>query len=257
MNTPTQPLQTPEAKSHHFQKFKTADERYKKARAAFSEKSGPREIWNVIDHWPLYCGIQNLERYLANVELVKSILHVPGHIAEFGSWRGANLMLMAKTLRVLAPGNQKMLHCFDSFQGLTEFVKEDAGKDKDWKNTYKGSYEELKEMIELYEMQDEIVIHKGLIENTLTPLIKQHEYLSFSMVYCDTDLYSSTQLILKELHPRLVKGGIFVFDEWNYEVWPGEGVAANEFMKEHGSSYQAEQLPNVRSPSLILRKIRD
>jgi len=54
-----------------------------------------------------------------------------------------------------------------------------------------------------------------------------------------------------------MKGGIFVFDEWNDETWPGEGVAANEFLKEFGSYYHIEQLKNARYPSMVLRKIKD
>ena len=234
-------------------KFKTVDERYLANRKKISEKYGPRELWSVIDHWPLYCGIGNLSRFLAIADILKETLSVPGHVAEFGSWRGANLMFMAKLLRIYDPLGSKLVHCFDSFEGLTEFAKQDNQKNP-LKGQYKGSLSELKDLIDLYEMQDEIVIHQGIIEKTLPTVLKEDGALTFSLVYCDTDLYESTKVILKNLHPRLAKGGIFVFDEWNYSNFPGEGIAVNEFIKEFADEYEVKHVKQARQPSLFIRK---
>src|SRR5207244_836812 len=81
-------------------KFHTSDQRYLDARKALSDQVGPRELWSLIDHWPLYVGIGNLSRWIAILDLVRSTRSVPGHLAEFGSWRGANVMFMAKLLRI-------------------------------------------------------------------------------------------------------------------------------------------------------------
>ena len=234
-------------------KFKSVDERYLKKRKIFSEKYGPRELWSVMDHWPLYCGIGNLGRFMAIADILRSTLKVPGHVAEFGSWKGANLMFLAKLLRIYDPHGAKVVHCFDSFAGLTAFNTQDAHKKKS-KGQYKGSLTELKEIIALYDMSDETVVHKGLIEQTLPKVLSQNKALTFSFVYCDTDLYESTKTILKHLHPRLAKGGIFVFDEWNYENYPGEGIAVNEFLEEFGDQYEVEHLARTRQPSLLIRK---
>jgi hypothetical protein len=84
-------------------KFKTKDQRYLGERKRISEKYGLRELWSVIDHWPLYGGIANLARFMAISDILRGTLGVPGHVAEFGSWRGANLMFMAKLLRIYDP----------------------------------------------------------------------------------------------------------------------------------------------------------
>ena len=81
-------------------KFKSTDERYLERRREFSKQAGARELWSVVDHWPLYCGIKNLARFMAIADLLRGTLGVPGHVAEFGSWRGANTMPMAKLLRI-------------------------------------------------------------------------------------------------------------------------------------------------------------
>lgn len=236
-------------------KFKDLDERYKEQRQAFSDETGPRELWSVIDHWPLYCGTANLGRVFAITDLLRSTLDVPGHVAEFGLWRGATTSLLAKTLRIFDPHGSKVIHGFDSFEGLGAFVEQD-GVAKENKGRYLGSYEELKKMLDLYEIGDDVEFHVGLIEETLPELMAQQAALSFSFVYCDTDLYESTRLILEQLHPRLSKGGLFVFDEWNDASYPGEGLAANEFLEQHGHNYEVHHVSGARQPTMYLRKIK-
>lgn len=234
-------------------KFRTADDKYLTKRKALSQSWGERETWSVIDHWPLYCGIANLSRSIAILDLVRRSLDVPGHVAEFGSWRGANLMYMAKLLRILDPLGSKQLHSFDSFEGLQTFAPEDMSAVGE-RGRYRGNLEELMDMIDLYEMNDEIVIHKGFISDTLPPLLKTRQELSFSLVYCDLDLYEPTRDVLNQLHSRLSRGGMFVLDEWNYENYPGETQAVREFLETHGAEYTVEHVKGARQPSLVLVK---
>jgi SAM-dependent methyltransferase len=236
-------------------KFQTMDQRYLSERKAISEKYGPRELWSVIDHWPLYCGVANLSRFMAIADILRGTLGVPGDVAEFGSWRGANLLFMAKLLRIYDPHGSKIVHCFDSFAGLTEFVGADANATR-FKDQYKGSLEELKDLIGLCELADEIAVHQGVIEETLPRLLDENKALTFSLIYCDTDLYQSTSAILQNLHGRLAKGGVFVFDEWNSEDFQGEGVAVNEFLQEFGACYEVESVAHARQPTLLIRKIK-
>lgn len=236
-------------------KFKQADSRYLTARRELSTKYGPRELWSVIDHWPLYAGISNIARSLAIYEILKQQAKVPGDIAEFGSWRGANLMFMAKVLEILDPLSGKQIHCFESFEGLTEFSPEDFSKEE-MRNTYKGSLAELQDLIRLYELQDTIRIHQGLIEDTLPKFDAQNAGTSFSLVYFDADLYKPAVAVLHGCHSKLVKGGVFLFDEWNYPKWPGEGTAVREFMDQYGDYYELEHIPRTRQPSLLMRRIK-
>ncbi|MGB0683997.1 MAG: TylF/MycF/NovP-related O-methyltransferase [Magnetovibrionaceae bacterium] len=235
-------------------KFEATDKKYLAERKELSAKYGERELWSVIDHWPLYVGIANLGRFMAIADLFKEVSTVPGHVAEFGSWRGANLMYMAKLLKLYDPHGEKLVHCFESFEGLSTFVAQDETSNST-EGAYKGSYEELIDLIRLYDLQDDIVIHKGLIQDTLVPLLDSQKAMTFSFVYCDTDLYEPTKLILDSLHDRLAQGGLFVFDQWNDERWPGEGLAANEFLKEHKGEYEMLHIPAARQPTLAIRKI--
>jgi Macrocin-O-methyltransferase (TylF) len=235
-------------------KFKSTDESYLKARAEISQRYGKRELWSLMDHWPLYCGIANLGRFLSIHTILKETMHVPGHLAEFGSWRGANLMFLAKSLQLLDPHGSKVVHCFDSFEGLTNFSNEDGEAAKGLRGQYQGSLTELTDMIGLYGLEDSIEIHQGYVEKVLPDLLSQREELVFSFVYCDVDLYDGTKAILDCVHPRLSKGGVFVLDEWSYEQFPGETKAVREFLQVHGDMYDVEQPTLTRQPSLVLRK---
>ena len=236
-------------------KFEQEDADYKRDRKAFAEKYGERDLWFTIDQWPLYVGQRNLARYMAISDLLRSTLDVPGHVAEFGSWRGANLVFLAKLLRIYDHLGGKLVHCFESFEGLTTFTESD-GRAAAQAGDYRGSYEELLDVLDLYGLQNDVVIHKGLIRDTLPKAFPEDDPTVLSFVYCDTDLYEPTNLLLDQLHPRLAVGGVFVFDEWNFEQWPGETHAANEFLAAHAESYEARPVKNTLQPSLVLRKIR-
>ena len=234
-------------------KFAKSDERYLSARKELSEKLGPQELWAVADHWPLFCGVGNLARFVAILDLLRTTLEVPGHIAEFGTWRGANTLYLAKLMRILDPHGAKQVHAFDSFRGLETFAPEDRDAAA-LQHSYRGSLEMLRDVINLYEMGDEIAVHEGLIADSLPPLLAEQTELTFSFVYCDVDLYEPTKQILELLHPRLSKGGLFVLDQWNYENFQGETVAVREFLEEHGAAYEVEAVRNARQPSAVLRK---
>ncbi len=218
-----------------------------------SERYGPRELWEIVDHWPLYVGVGNLARYLAIGELLRTTLSVPGDLAEFGVWRGSTSMLLTKILKIVDPQGPKVVHSFDAFQGLTEFAPQD-GDATAQAGRYKGSLEEYQDLIELYQFQDDIEIHEGLIEQTVPAFVAERPEIMFSFVYCDTDLYESTAVVLEHIAPRVMPGGLIVFDEWNYSNFPGEGLAANEFLAAHREEFVVEAPPNTRQPSLALRR---
>lgn len=236
-------------------KFAQERAEYKRRREEFAQKYGQRDLWFTMDQWPLYVGQRNLGRYMAISDLLRSTLSVPGHVAEFGSWRGANLMFMAKLLRLYDPHGSKIVHCFESFEGLTTFTDDDGAAASE-QGTYRGNHEELVDIIRLYNMQDDIVIHKGLIQDTLPDAFPGSDPTAFSFVYCDTDLYEPTNIILNTFHPRLAVGGLFVLDEWNYSEWPGETRATNEFLETFGDCYEVTQICNTNQPSLALRKTK-
>jgi hypothetical protein len=231
-----------------------ADQAYKAKRDELVSALGSKRLWEIVDHWPLYCGVGTLARQLAIIDIFRSTLDVPGHLAEFGMWRGATTLLLGKLLFIEDPLCSKVVHGFDSFEGLAAFSASD-GDATAMKGHYQGSRGEIQSMMDLYGLGDIIDIHEGRIETTLPELLEQHPEMAFSFVYLDTDLFESTRTILDHVHPRLSKGGVFVFDEWNHPTYPGEGLAINDFLHRHGDKYEVSHVANTRQPSMFIKKI--
>jgi hypothetical protein len=234
-------------------KFEALHRRFLVAREDYSEKVGPQEIWSVADHWPLFAGTYELARHLAIVDLVRSTVGLPGDLVEFGTWRGATAMLLAKVVKIEDPWSPKVVHAFDSFEGLEEFHDHDRDA-VDFRGWHRGSRDELRAMIRLHQLGEELVVHEGLIEQTLPDYLEQRPEWSLSFVYCDTDLYSSTRTVLEHVPGRIVPGGVLAFDEWNTERFPGEGVAINDRFEQLRETFDIELRRATPQPTLVLRK---
>lgn len=235
-------------------KFADEDREYLQGRKYFSAEYGSHHnFWGIVDQWPLYAGKYNIARSLAIYEILKAQMNVPGDIAEFGSWRGSNLLFMAKVLSILDNASTKVIHGFESFEGFPDQGVPGGVSGKHSDVPYKGNRMELEAVIDLYKMQDRIKIHAGNILNTLSDVLKDRS-IWFSMVYLDVDVFEPTYEALSQCHDRLMPGGVFVLDEWGFPEWPEEAVAVETFLDEHSDAYIVESVPRTRQPSLILRK---
>jgi SAM-dependent methyltransferase len=220
---------------------------YLAKRAKVSEQLGKREVFSVADAWPLYAGTQNIRRYFYINNLLLRVKDVPGHIAEFGCWRGATTSLMAKVLEIIAPMQQKVVHGFDSFEGFDKAIQ----KAKGLRSGYKGNQVELELLLELHGLSDAVELHVGDICETVPMLMIDRPELRLSFSYIDCDVYEPCVEALRFTHERLSSGGLIVFDEWNDPAWPGETQAAEEFLSMYGDCYRREATP-IQQPSLVL-----
>jgi len=236
-------------------KFAKEDQEFFARRNSYHANNPPVDLWSVVDHWPLYVGTVNLARNLAIIDLLRSTIAIPGHIAEFGCWRGSTTLLLAKALRIFDSNGPKVVHAFDSFQGLTEFRQED-GVASEQLGDYRGSRMMIEECASMVGLLDYIAIHEGLIENTLPRFVQRHPEMRFSFVYCDTDLYSATKDIIAVMWGLVTPGGLMVFDQWNMEEFPGEGIAVNEFLREEVGSLEVIKPSFTRQPTLAIRRLR-
>jgi len=206
-----------------------------------------------VDNWSLFLGTVPMASFLARYELLKKIVGVPGHVLEFGVFNGSNLLFMAKVLRLLAPHDLRKLYGFDTFEGLQEFNDKDGAATDD-RGRYRGRRELLERAIALHGFEETIELVVGKIEDTLRGFLKDNAHHLYSFIYLDTDLYQSTQLVLQEIWPRLSPGGIIALDEGYHDRFPGEGVAAQEFLREHPGAYELGAMPFARQPMFFIQK---
>ncbi|HYD17023.1 MAG TPA: TylF/MycF/NovP-related O-methyltransferase [Patescibacteria group bacterium] len=223
-------------------------------RKELSENLGEQEIYSIVDHWPLYVGTKTLARTVEILDIFRSTLDVPGDIAEFGSHRGANIMYLAKLAQIYGVLDQKRLHCFESFEGLTNFKAEDGVQEGN-QGRYRGNLAVLKEFISLFGFDQRILIHQGFIENTLPAFLESAPDQRFSFLYYDADLYEPCKVVLECLKDKLSVGGVFVFDEYGLEEWPGETQAVDEFLKTT-DAFKVEKPGITKRPGLVLRRLK-
>ncbi len=235
-------------------KFQSIDEDYFARKSAFAVSNNTLELWDIVDHWPLYVGKVNLARNLAITELFQSTLTTPGDVIEFGCWKGSTTMLLAKLLSIYDPNGPKTIHVFDSFEGLTQFHEVDAPALSQL-GQYQGSRQHLEKCAELADVHEMLTIHEGRIEKTLPEFAKKNQQTKFSFVYCDTDLYKATKIILQKIWGLMSIGGVMVFDQWNMGEFPGEGIAVNEFLEVIAGSFEMIKPPHTRQPTLALRRL--
>jgi hypothetical protein len=121
----------------------------------------------------------------------------------------------------------KIVHGFDSFEGLPEDWREGFEKGKFSRNG------------ELPNVEKNVILIKGLFQETLKNfLINENKKISF--IHIDCDLYSSTKYVLDECLPYFDDSCLIIFDELvNYKGYQdGELKALDEFINENKLVYE-------------------
>ena len=93
-------------------KFQKSDQKFQNLRKKISNTFVDHDFYEIVDQFPLFAGLHTIGNKLFTYELIKSTLDIPGHIVEFGCWKGSNLVYMAKLLELMAPHSSKKV--FDS-----------------------------------------------------------------------------------------------------------------------------------------------
>ena len=139
-----------------------------------------------------------------------------GDVAELGVYNGGSARLLAKTLEKYHSG--KNLFLFDTFEGLPfHDDKLDMHKSGDLQS---NKFEEVKEYLNDCK---NAIFYKGLFADTLQ-IVKNN---IFSFVHIDADLYSSITECVEFFYPRLIKGGIIIFDDYGFVSCPGAKKAVD------------------------------
>lgn len=185
-----------------------------------------------------------LKRFLAHYELFRMTVDLPGDIVELGVYRGASLMSWANFLEIRNMGDrQKQVFGFDNFVGITSFNKKDGKQDarvgKAISGYDAGIFEEiLKDAITIFDKdrfipyKPRVILVKGDIEETVPRFVKENPGLRISLVHFDCDMYKPTKVALKAFWPRVVPGGVVLFDEYGIRPWEGESNAVDEYFKD-------------------------
>ena len=153
------------------------------------------------------------------ISVARYASHLAGNFAECGVYRGGTALLLARVLQNMP---DKRLYLFDSFQGLPKVTE---GKDQ-WfhEGQFSGTgVEAVKQLLSDFRGTTEI--RCGWIPQTFAGL----EDNRYAFVHVDVDLYQSTLDCCNYFYPRLVSGGVLVFDDYGFAAARGEKDAVDEF----------------------------
>jgi len=141
--------------------------------------------------------------------LARQVVRLPGDLVEVGVWRGGTAALLAQA----AP--EKTIALFDTFNGV---AKADATYDTLYKggehaDTDRDIVASLFERLGL-----RCSINVGMFpDDTVDRLPAQ-----VSLAHIDVDTYRSAKESFEVIWPRVVQGGMVVFDDYGF--WGCEGV---------------------------------
>lgn len=145
--------------------------------------------------------------------------YLEGDFAECGVYKGGTALLLSRVLQ----GKEKLLYLFDSFKGLPKSDrKEDKWFGEGWFAV--DSVESVEQV--LHDFLPSIAIRQGWIPETFLGL----ENNCYAFAHVDVDLYQSALDCCKYFYPRLVPGGVILFDEYGFAAARGEKDAVDEFL---------------------------
>ncbi|WP_338658430.1 TylF/MycF/NovP-related O-methyltransferase [Paraclostridium sordellii] len=207
--------------------------------------------WDYENGFYLTSPVNRMGKQLAQYELYKKIVNIPGEILEFGVYKGASIIRFAKYRELLENTYSRKIIGFDIFG---EFPKTDNDDDNKFIQRFEEqggngiSKEALEDFIKNKNINN-IELIKGNVFDTLDEFLEKNKQIKISLLHLDLDVYKPTKFILEKLYERMVPGGIIVFDD--YGTVKGATDAIDEFLKEKNK--KTEKLSLCYIPSFVVK----
>jgi len=157
------------------------------------------------------------ERSFMLWQLAKSTAFIEGDMAEVGVYKGGS----AKIIAGACPEKKK--HFFDTFTGIPGNTPEvDFYKKGDFAGT---SLDSVKSFLE--DCQN-VYFYSGCFPGSAQALSGKN----FCFVHVDVDVYESVRGCLEFFYPKMSRGGVMLFDDWQWKGCPGVKKAVEGFLKD-------------------------
>ena len=143
------------------------------------------KVNDFMEHFTAYVGHMSLSRVLGLYELYKKTLGVSGHIGEIGVYKGASFFLFLKLVKIFEGESLTQVHGFDWFEGTgTDDIELKVDL-----LSYKGDYDEIKELVQLQGFENAGFIHKMDVTKELSDFLNKNKHLQFKLFFLDAGLY--------------------------------------------------------------------
>ncbi len=197
--------------------------------------SGPN--WDI--HQLATLSRQSLSRILYWDNLYRKIIDKAGIIIECGVQFGSSIGVLTNLRGIYEPYNfSRKIIGFDTFEG---FIGVDKSKDPasnnegdyattaNWETNLQKILDFHRQNSPLDHVQESFLIKGDAIE-TVPRFLEQNPHQIIAMAIFDMDIFKPTKMVLEAIKPRLMKGSILVFDEFNCDKFPGETQAVMEVL---------------------------
>ena len=152
-------------------------------------------------------------------QLLKLTFHLPGDLVECGTYKGASAYLMCRAHRK----SEKIIHLFDSFEGLSS---PDPCDGSYWKAGALSTPENV--LLETLAEFRNYRVHKGWIPERFIDVSEK----CFCFLHIDVDLYHPTLVSLDFFYERMTVGGMILLDDYGFKTCPGTKLAADQFFND-------------------------
>lgn len=160
-------------------------------------------------------SVNPLEKLRLMAEEFLSVAHLPGDVADLGTYRGGTALI----LRRLAP--EKAMFIFDTWEGNPY--------DDPLCHHRKGEWAcSLDDCVTLVGKSHKTAFVKGIFPSSMHGM----DCCTFCFVYVDMDTYQSTKDALEWFWPRMVPGGKILIDDFGWEPCRGTKKAVDEMFTE-------------------------
>lgn len=157
------------------------------------------------------------------LSLASQAANFPGAWIECGFYKGGTAVILTKLMRDC--GCSSHLYLFDTFQGMPETDQSlDIHRKGDFIDT---DLESVKKRIQSVseENSNRVLFYPGFIPDTFAGC--EIEHIAFAHV--DVDIFQSVLDCCDFIYPRLLSGGVLVFDNYGFPSCPGARTAVDRF----------------------------
>lgn len=186
-------------------------------------------------------------RFLHFYDLLQKIERLEGCVVECGVGRGKSLFMLAVCDPIF--GKERRYYGFDSFEGFPEPTEEDHLAD--YPHIKRGYHRSPQGLVSKYLLNSglapEFVSTRiRLIPGYFATSMPQYDGGDIAFLHLDVDLYSSYKETLEFFFPKVAKGGVIAFDEYQEtsKYHKGAKKAIDEFFYGRGERIVRSHIVN-------------
>ena len=196
-----------------------------------SKQSDPFDtaMWEVYHKFYFHCDKHRFQKMFARYDLFRMIMDLPGDIVDAGVYKGTSTILWAHLLETYQPNSRTKIIAFDTFEEEFSHARADErGAVEIHQTSYDASaYDNLMAALDRLGLSHRVELIKGDIVSEFPRYLTDNPGFRINLLHCDLDVYLPTTKLLAAAWPRIVGGGIAVFDEYAVGRW-GESDAVDQ-----------------------------